>query len=1123
MASNGNRQLEWVEIIEPSSRNIMYANLTTGQCVWELPDSVPYKKFDANQWWELFDSKTARFYYYNATSSKTVWKRPQNCDIIPLAKLQQLKQNTEVGCGPEVGLFGEPRRTGSGRGSSPSTRSPAPHAPDGFDGTNLAHMAKQQSLDGVAGRVGAGGSSLRGLPPSEGSLERPRQLGLSRSHSFMSGPVGSGSGKVLGDLGGMGRLHTEGASDSLEGLATPMLHRRHRYDAQLLDRRPDSADRYRYDGAESRPLRASASAHTALHHTPPYRPHSDSESSPSPPTQRHRFSPLEPSHRFSPLNSPHRFSPLESPHRLPDSGTSTLTTEHNSCCSPHASQHSLFDSGHMSMGTTGSRGSENHARSGSRASETHSHGSEQHRHRKSIPDVVSSRKSDRGSDATTSPPSSSSTAAPGAGSRSKCSHHRSSGSHHHHHSRHQCAKHRGVDKPTSSSSSSPKQLVVGSGSTASTITNSSTKTATDSDTIQTNSSSHHTNSNNASLKGSPCNTANKAHQNMAKAPAPSEETCGGVEGGGGGDWHQDLTHLYSNLDYVYNQPVYQYILEQAQLSGYRLGDRVLGGDGDSLHSDSDAEHRMDDSDHFADDEAVSNADSSSQENLDEINYLADDETYTQFFTPPLQTSQGLQSSSSHHGKPSSVHTSLQPFALKTSTTAMFPGKSGSCLPFTSNVPPSVDSKTNINSKISGVKSYVGGSVASSSAKNASVSPSNAGVNISGVISIESGGGGVMGFGASSQSIADSLSKLSVANASADAGVSLPVRQGASVVDGVGASGDSIRKPLLATVDKNLKTAACDMFRLVQVYMVDRKPKPDMTLSSVALDIIGMAHASPCLRDELFVQLCKQTTDNHRKYCPHNPTYHTLFPEVNKWPIHIQVAHYAGVCQKRLARSTTRPPTRKPCAIELDLAKLHIFRVSMFNSMLEEVMQLQRDKYPYRRLPWVQTALSEEVLRLQGTNTEGIFRVPADSDEVQEVKQQVEQWEVGECRDAHVAAAVLKLWYRELHEPLIPSALYDAAVEAHDNPTAALEVLQRLPPTHHLVLAYLIRFLQYFAQPEIVAATKMNADNLAMVMAPNCLRCTSSDPVVIYNNTRKEMAFLRLLIQNLDTTFMEGVV
>ncbi|KAL4225730.1 Rho GTPase activating protein 39 [Mactra antiquata] len=87
---------EWVEIIEPRTREHMYANLTSGECVWDPPPGVKIKKTDDNQWWELFDPNTSRFYYYNASSQKTVWHRPQNCDIIPLAKLQTLKQNTEV-------------------------------------------------------------------------------------------------------------------------------------------------------------------------------------------------------------------------------------------------------------------------------------------------------------------------------------------------------------------------------------------------------------------------------------------------------------------------------------------------------------------------------------------------------------------------------------------------------------------------------------------------------------------------------------------------------------------------------------------------------------------------------------------------------------------------------------------------------------------------------------------------------------------------------------------------------------------------------------------------------------------------------------------------------------------
>jgi len=56
---------------------------------------VPIKRTDSSQWWELFDTNTQRFYYYNAATQKTVWHRPSKCDIIPLAKLQTLKQNTD--------------------------------------------------------------------------------------------------------------------------------------------------------------------------------------------------------------------------------------------------------------------------------------------------------------------------------------------------------------------------------------------------------------------------------------------------------------------------------------------------------------------------------------------------------------------------------------------------------------------------------------------------------------------------------------------------------------------------------------------------------------------------------------------------------------------------------------------------------------------------------------------------------------------------------------------------------------------------------------------------------------------------------------------------------------------
>lgn len=65
--------------------------------------------------------------------------------------------------------------------------------------------------------------------------------------------------------------------------------------------------------------------------------------------------------------------------------------------------------------------------------------------------------------------------------------------------------------------------------------------------------------------------------------------------------------------------------------------------------------------------------------------------------------------------------------------------------------------------------------------------------------------------------------------------------------------------------------------------------------------------------------------------------------------------------------------QKPCLEEIKHARNAVFSPSMFGSSLEEVMALQKERYPDRQLPWVQTRLSEEVLGLNGDQTEGIFR------------------------------------------------------------------------------------------------------------------------------------------------------
>ncbi|KAI1243687.1 hypothetical protein IHE44_0001330 [Lamprotornis superbus] len=242
---------------------------------------------------------------------------------------------------------------------------------------------------------------------------------------------------------------------------------------------------------------------------------------------------------------------------------------------------------------------------------------------------------------------------------------------------------------------------------------------------------------------------------------------------------------------------------------------------------------------------------------------------------------------------------------------------------------------------------------------------------------------------------------------------------------------------------------------------------------------------------------------------------------------VAISTYAKYCYNKLQKAAltgAKKGLKKPNIEEIRHAKNAVFNPSMFGSSLQDIVAMQKERYPDRQLPWVQTRLSEEVLALNGDQTEGIFRVPGDIDEVNALKLQVDQWKIPTgLEDPHVPASLLKLWYRELEEPLIPHEFYEQCISHYENPEAAIAVVHSLPRINRMVLCYLIRFLQVFVQPANVAVTKMDVNNLAMVMAPNCLRCQSDDPRIIFENTRKEMSFIRVLIQHLDTSFMEGVL
>lgn len=182
------------------------------------------------------------------------------------------------------------------------------------------------------------------------------------------------------------------------------------------------------------------------------------------------------------------------------------------------------------------------------------------------------------------------------------------------------------------------------------------------------------------------------------------------------------------------------------------------------------------------------------------------------------------------------------------------------------------------------------------------------------------------------------------------------------------------------------------------------------------------------------------------------------------------------------------------------------------------MDYQREAEPGLDLPKVLVLLAEEVEKLGGHSTEGIFRMSGNATELTTMRLQIENGDYHfQCKDPHVPASLLKLWLRELTVSLVPAELYQSAVEGAADPARSCALVAQLDPLHQSVIKYLVAYLRKLLKPTIVPITKMNENNLAMVFAPNFLRCPTDDPAYILSTQREQQTFVRNLLRSLDTT------
>jgi hypothetical protein len=146
---------------------------------------------------------------------------------------------------------------------------------------------------------------------------------------------------------------------------------------------------------------------------------------------------------------------------------------------------------------------------------------------------------------------------------------------------------------------------------------------------------------------------------------------------------------------------------------------------------------------------------------------------------------------------------------------------------------------------------------------------------------------------------------------------------------------------------------------------------------------------------------------------------------------------------------------------------------------------------------------------QGLGEVGLFRVPGAGAEVDELRSLLERGQDpfadgSRKYNSEALATCLKLYLRELPEPVIPRGFYSTLVKIGRNPDMALRVveleqaLSNFPVAHRELLRSLLPFLFKVSQHSEI--NKMHTQNLALVFGPTLLRAPKDDMQAMLTDT-----------------------
>ncbi|CAD6237343.1 GSCOCG00002262001-RA-CDS [Cotesia congregata] len=161
----------------------------------------------------------------------------------------------------------------------------------------------------------------------------------------------------------------------------------------------------------------------------------------------------------------------------------------------------------------------------------------------------------------------------------------------------------------------------------------------------------------------------------------------------------------------------------------------------------------------------------------------------------------------------------------------------------------------------------------------------------------------------------------------------------------------------------------------------------------------------------------------------------------------------------------------------------------FGSYLKDVCPTEHPRVPL----FVKTCIEVLESNEENMKTDGLYRASGNLSQIQKIRLQVDQYNLNvlsQEEDVHVLTGALKLFFRELKEPLIPSSFFKEALNASMLKKASAkiqcfrDIVKALPPANYDTLQFLLKHLLKVTSYQ--EFNRMHIPNLAIVFGPTLM-------------------------------------